>query len=108
MQRPLAAFAFAMFAGSAFTALSGSALAEVNVNTAQQSELQRTKGLDKQKAKTIIEYRAQHGHFDSLDDLEKLPGFSQEVVARIAPEVTFTGDAYVPPKPAPAKEKGKK
>ncbi len=95
-------------AAIALSLLAGSALAEVNVNTAQQSELQRTKGLDKQRAKTIIEHRARNGHFDSLDDLEKLPGFSPEVVARIAPEITFTGDAYVPPKPAPAKEKAKK
>lgn len=100
MHRHIAAIALSFFAGCA--------LAEVNVNTAQQSELQRTKGLDKQKAKTIIEHRAMNGHFDSLDDLEKLPGFNHEVVSRIAPEITFTGDAYVPPKPAPAKEKGKK
>lgn len=78
--------------------------ATVNVNTAQQSELQRVKGLDRAKAKAIIEYRAKNGRYDSLDDLQKLPGFTSDIVARIGPEVAFTGDAYVPPKVA-VKEK---
>ena len=80
----------------------GLAFATVNVNTAQQSELLRVKGLDKHKAKAIIEYRAENGPFDSLEDLEKLPGFTPEVLSKVAPEVAFSGDAYVPPKkPAP-------
>jgi competence protein ComEA len=99
MKRLIAATMLALFGASAF--------ATVNVNTAQQSELQRTKGLDKQKAKAIIEYRAEHGAYDSLDDLEKIPGMSHEVVTRIAPEITFTGDPYVPTKAAPAKDKEK-
>lgn len=86
----------------------GLALATVNVNTAQQSELQRIKGLDKHKAKAIIEYRAENGRFDSLDDLEKLPGFTPAVMAKVAPEVAFNGDAYVPPKKPEPKAKSKK
>ena len=88
---------------------SASALATVNVNTAQQSELQRVKGLDKHKAKAIIEYRAQNGSLTSLEDLEKVPGFSREIVARTAPEIAFTGDPYTPSREKePAKEKAKK
>lgn len=86
----------------------GLALATVNVNTAQQSELQRIKGLDKHKAKAIIEHRAEHGPFDSIDDLEKLPGFTPAVVAQVAPEIAFSGDAYVPPKKPEPKAKPKK
>lgn len=94
---------------AALATFSAGALAGVNVNTAQQSELQRVKGLDKQKAKAIIEYRAQNGAFDSLDDLEKIPGLGPEVVARVAPEIAFTGDPYVPTKGAvAAKGKAKK
>jgi len=87
-------------------ALPLAALATVNVNTAQQSDLQRTKGLDKHKAKAIIEYRAQHGTIDGFEDLEKVPGFTPEVIAKVKPEVAFTGDAYVPP-PKPEKSKPK-
>lgn len=86
----------------------GLALATVNVNTAQQSELQLVKGLDKHMAKTIIEYRAQNGSLASLDDLQKIPGFTREVVAKIAPEIAFTGDPYVPPKKPETKPKPKK
>ncbi|MEO7741571.1 MAG: helix-hairpin-helix domain-containing protein [Usitatibacter sp.] len=85
-----------------------SALATVNVNTAQQSELQRVKGLDKHMAKAIIEYRAQKGALASLDDLEKVPGVGRDVVARLGPEIAFNGDAYVPTKAAPVKEKPKR
>ena len=86
----------------------GLALATVNVNTAQQSELQRVKGLDKHMAKAIIEYRAENGPFNSLDDLEKLPGFTPAVVAKVAPEVAFTGEPYVPPKKPEPKAKPKR
>jgi competence protein ComEA len=96
-----------LIATTVLAAFSACAFATVNVNTAQQSELQRTKGLDKQKAKAIIEYRAQNGAIASLEDLEKIPGFSHEVVARVAPEIAFTGDPYVPAKPASAKDKEK-
>ena len=81
--------------------------ATVNVNTAQQSELLRVKGLDKVKAKAIIEYRHKNGFYDSLADLQKVPGFGPDVVARIAPEVAFRGEAYVPSKVA-VKEKDAK
>ena len=86
----------------------GVAFATVNVNSAQQSELIRVKGIDRQKAKTIIEHRAKNGAYDSLDDLEKLPGFGHDLVMRIGPEIAFTGDAYTPPKSAPKKDDKKK
>jgi competence protein ComEA len=81
-------------------------LAGVNVNTAQQSELEHTKGLDPAKAKSIIEYRAQTGAvFTSLEDLEKVPGLDKAVVEKVAPQVTFEGPAYTPPAKPPPKKK---
>ncbi len=85
----------------------GSALATVNVNTAQQSELQSTHGLDKYKAKAIIEYRHGHGPFTSLDDLAKVPGLGRDTLEAVAPMVAFTGDPYIPP-PKPEKKAAKK
>ena len=96
-----------LFAATALALISASALATVNVNTAQQSELLRVKGIDKHKAKAIIEYRAQNGAFASVDDLVKVPGMSPDVVARVVPDIAFSGDAYVPPKAPPPKEKKK-
>ena len=79
------------------------AFATVNVNTAQQSELQRVKGLDKAKAKSIIEWRAANGSIDTFSELEKVPGFTPDLVDRLKPQLSFSGDAYVPqPKAAKA------
>ena len=94
------------FAALLVTVLPLSALAIVNVNTAQQSDLQRTKGLDKHKAKAIIEYRARNGTIDDLDELAKIPGFTKDIIEQVKPEVAFSGDAYVPP-PKPEKPKPK-
>ena len=80
------------------------ALATVNVNTAQQSELQRVKGLDKTKAKSIIEWRAANGSIDTFQELGTVPGFSPELVERVKGQLAFAGDPYVPPKKEPKKK----
>ena len=79
------------------------ALATVNVNTAQQSELERTKGLDKVKAKAIIDWRNANGTIDNFTELRLVPGFTPELIERLKPELAFEGDAYVPPKKEPKK-----
>ena len=61
-------------------------VASVNVNTAQQSDLQRTKGLDKHKAKAIIEWRNQHGSIDGFQELAQVPGFTPEVIEKVKPQ----------------------
>lgn len=76
----------------------GAALATVNVNTAQQSELQRIPGLDKYKAKAIIEYRAQNGAFTSIEDLRKVAGLDRDTVEALKTQLALTGDPYVAPK----------
>jgi competence ComEA-like helix-hairpin-helix protein len=81
------------------------ALATVNVNTAQQSELQRTKGLDRYKAKAIIDYRNQNGPIDGFEELAKVIG--QDTTDKVKTEVAFAGDPYVPP-PKPAKKGAEK
>ena len=70
------------------------AFATVNVNTAQQSELQRVKGLDKAKAKQIIDYRAQHGDYRTVEDLGRI--LDQATVEKVKPELAVSGDPYVP------------
>jgi len=85
------------------TLIPAAALAGVNVNTAQQSDLERTKGLDKQKAKAIIEYRAQNGSIDNFEELSQVPGIDKDTVEKLKTEAAFSGDAYSPPpKPVPA------
>ena len=81
------------------------ALATVNVNTAQQSELQRVKGLDKVKAKAIIEWRAQNGSIDNFTELARVPGFTPDVIAKLKPELAFSGAAWTPSPKAKAEKK---
>jgi competence protein ComEA len=93
------------FAAAMIFASSG-ALAAVNVNTAQQSELQRTQGLDKYKAKAIIEYRAANGPFTKIEELENVNGFNRETVEKVRAQLALTGAPYVPPpKPEPKAKK---
>jgi competence protein ComEA len=80
------------------------ALATVNVNTAQQSDLQRTKGLDKVKAKALIDWRNENGSIDNFLELQKVPGFTPEVIEKVKPEIAFEGDPYIPPKKEPKKK----
>lgn len=98
MKRWIAVAALAPF-------LAGTAYALVNVNTAQQSELQKTQGLDPSKAKAIIVYRAQNGAFQTLEDLEKVPGLDKGAVEKLATQVAFTGPAFVPAKAEPKPKK---
>jgi competence protein ComEA len=81
------------------------AFATVNVNTAQQSELERTKGLDKVKAKAIIEWRAANGPIDNFNELRHVPGFTPELIDRVKPEIAFGGDPYIPPRKEPKPKK---
>ena len=80
------------------------AVATVNVNTAQQSELTRIKGIDKVKAKSLIEWRAANGAIDNFTELQQVPGFSPEVIERLKPDLAFEGEAYIPPKKEPKKK----
>jgi competence protein ComEA len=88
-------------------ALPLAAIAAVNVNIAQQSELERVKGMDRVKAKAIIEWRAQNGSIDNFTELQQVPGFTPAVIEKMKPELAFNGAAWTPP-PKKAAEKEKK
>ena len=88
-------------------ALPVAAIAAVNVNTAQQSELERTQGLDKVKAKAIIEWRSANGPIETFTVLQKVPGFTPELVEKLKPQIAFSGDPWTPP-PKAAKATAKK
>ncbi len=49
------------------------AFAAVNVNTANEKELQMLTGIGPAKAKAIIDYRTKNGEFKTVDDLIKVP-----------------------------------
>lgn len=57
----------------------------VNINTADEAQLQEIKGIGPVTAARIVEYRTQHGAFDSLDDLVNVPGIGMKTVEKLRP-----------------------
>jgi len=72
-------------------AISGVALAVVNINTATKEELTTLKGVGEKRAQEIINYRTKNGPFKTVDDLDKVPGIGPGIMKQIRSEVTTTG-----------------
>jgi competence protein ComEA len=60
----------------------------INVNTAGQAELELLPNVGPAMAKKIMDYRALHGPFKSIADLDKVKGIGPKTMAKIAPLVT--------------------
>jgi competence protein ComEA len=61
----------------------------IAINTANEAELCRIKGVGPSLAQKIIDYRAQHGPFRSGKDLEKVKGIGKKKREAIEPFVSF-------------------
>ncbi len=81
--------------------------AAVNVNTANESELQALTGIGPAKAKAIIDYRTKNGAFKTVDDLLKVPGIGPAVLGKMKTDVTLTGPTTSKTSAAPAAEAAK-
>ncbi|MCO6490319.1 MAG: helix-hairpin-helix domain-containing protein [Phaeodactylibacter sp.] len=64
-------------------------LRKISINTADAETLKAHPYLDWRKANAIVNYRAQHGPFKSIEDLRKLKALPPEVVERLAPYVGY-------------------
>lgn len=81
----LVVFAWFAFMGLAFAAT------PVDLNSANQTQLEVVKGIGPVKAKAIVEYRTKNGPFKSVDDLQKVTGFGKASVGKLRSEVTVGG-----------------
>jgi competence protein ComEA len=61
--------------------------APVNLNTATSEELQTLDGVGPATAADILEYRAQHGGFRSVDDLDQVPGIGPKTMEALRDKV---------------------
>lgn len=77
----------------AFIALTGSAMAAVDVNTADQAQLETLKGIGPAHAKAIVDERNAHGPFkDERDLANRVKGMGEKSVAKLQAEgLTVSG-----------------
>jgi comEA protein len=57
----------------------------VDLNTAGAKELDELPGVGPSTAQKIVEYRRQHGKFESVNDLEDVPGIGPQKLEKIKP-----------------------
>ena len=60
-----------------------SAMAAVNINTADVKSLETLPGVGASKAQAIVDYRAAHGNFKSVDDLKNVKGIGDKIIEQI-------------------------
>lgn len=65
-------------------------MASVNLNTADRAELMQINGVGMVLSKRILEYRNEHGDFESIEQLDNIRGIGEKTLVRIAEQ------AYVP------------
>jgi competence protein ComEA len=81
--------------GTAATAAgSGGSGTRIDLNTADAATLETLPGIGPTRATAIVNYRKQHGRFQSVADLEAVPGIGPATLQRLSPYlyVGGTGD----------------
>ena len=56
---------------------------KVSINSATVQELMTIKGIGEAKAKSIVEYRQNHGLFQSLEQLMNIPGIKEKTFEKL-------------------------
>lgn len=62
---------------------------KISINTASKEELMTLPGIGESKAKDIITYREQNGPFTNIEDLTKIPGIGENILAQIKEDITL-------------------
>ena len=65
----------------------------VNINTAPAEELETVTGIGPVLAQAILDYRAEHGDFQTLDELLEVRGIGSAKLDAMRDEITTGGDA---------------
>jgi competence protein ComEA len=60
----------------------------IDLNTADASALDSLPGVGPVLAQRILDWRAQHGRFTSVDELGEVSGIGDKILAQISPKVT--------------------
>lgn len=60
---------------------------KVNINTAGLEELMTLKGVGESRARAIMEYREQHGAFETPEDIMNISGIKEGVFSKIKDQI---------------------
>ena len=60
-----------------------SAIAGININTADLATLESLPHIGEKKAQAIIDYRTAHGNFNSVEDLTQVKGIGEKLLVKI-------------------------
>ena len=75
-------------APKAEAALASQPAAIVNVNKATAEELQSIRGIGPSLAERVIQYRAEHGRFEKVEDLTQVRGIGEAKLQKIKNQVS--------------------
>lgn len=77
------------------------AFAVININTANETELQTLSGIGPSKAKAIVEYRKENGNFKTTTDIKNVKGIGDGIFKKIESEISTNGANSAATKAAP-------
>ena len=60
----------------------------INLNTADETELQKIKGVGPAISKRIIDFREQNGNFESIEDVKKVRGIGEKTFEKMKDSIT--------------------
>lgn len=60
----------------------------ININTADETELQKIRGVGPAIAQRIIDYREQNGNFKTIEDIKKVRGIGEKTFAKFKDFIT--------------------
>lgn len=82
--------------------LSPAAAELVDINGADQNALDQLPGIGPAKAKAIVQYRQEHGPFQSVEALDAVPGIGPKLMSRLRDKVRVRPAVKTTPVAAPS------
>ena len=58
------------------------------INKASVDQLQKVKGVDRNNAEDIVNFREQNGEFTNWEDLKKVPGLNEQMIRTLKEATT--------------------
>lgn len=62
---------------------------KININLADEKQLQELSGIGEKKAQDIVQYREQHGSFKSIEDLTSVSGIGEKTLDKLRDSITI-------------------